>query len=102
MADQSAENVLMPENFLDGNGDFLADNGIFSFVSTVLGAIGNGQGIHAGFFDKVIGSQGVGISGGGAEHMILYTCQYTQLALYRNASFVGQLDHFPVRATLSS
>ena len=95
VADQGAEDAQTVDAFLDGDGDLPAELGVLALVGPVLGAVGDGQGVHPGLLDKFHGIQGVGVGGGGGEDVVLLAAQHPQLALHADAPGVGVLHHLP-------
>ena len=93
MADQESVNALVEHALLGGDGDLAADAGVLALVGAVAGAVADGQRVAAGLFEKVHRLHGVGVGGGGAEHMVLHAGQHAQLALDGDAVGMGVLDH---------
>ena len=61
VADQGALNALVEHALLGGDGDLLADDGVLALVGAVLGAIADGQGVHAGLAEELHRVHGIGI-----------------------------------------
>ena len=95
MGHQRAEDAQPVDALLDGDGDLPAELGVLALVGPVLGAVGDGQGVHPGLLDEFYRVQGIGVGGGCGEDVVLLAAQHTQLALHADAAGVGVLDHFP-------
>ena len=93
VAHQIALDALVQHALLGGDGDLPPDAGVLALVGTVAGAVADGQRVAAGLFEEVHRLHGVGVGGGGAEHMVLHARQHAQFAFHRNAVGVGVLDH---------
>ena len=93
MAHQGAEDALMQQALLGGDGDLLAQLRALALVGAVHGAVADGQRVHLGLLDELHRVQRVGVGGTGAEHMVLHTGQHAQLSLHRNAPLVGVFYH---------
>ena len=92
MADQGAEDAQAVDALLDGYGYLAAELGVLALVGAVLGAVADGQRVHAGLLDELHGVQRVGVGAGLGEDVILLAAEHAQLALDADAERVSVLD----------